>query len=283
MDHGPIHPSWSSQTVSLGGVAVHYTRAGRPDRPSVVLVHGFSDNGLCWSAVARALEDAYDLVLPDMRGHGLSARAGATPEVDMAADVAALIDHLGLDRPVLVGHSMGAMVSYQVAVRFPERIRALVLEDPPWWLADSPHRPPANPAENPFTRWVDSLKTKTRDELVAENRRDHPTWPDDLVLAMAAAKKQLDPNIVAVMAGRMHSPEAPWETTLASLRLPILLFTGSVDRGGIVGPDLVAEVVRLNPAVEVVPVPQAGHLIRFDQPTAFLGALRPFLARHAGD
>lgn len=275
-----MHPQWSSQTVSLGGAAVHYTRAGRPGRPAVVLVHGFSDNGLCWSPVARALEANYDLILPDLRGHGLSARAEATPEVDMAADVAALIDHLGLDRPILVGHSMGAMVSYQVAVRFPDRVRALALEDPPWWLADSPQRPPADPAENPFTRWVGSLRTKTEDDLVAENRRDHPSWPEDLVRAMAAAKKQLDPAIVTVMAGRMHSPEAPWATTLATLRLPILLFTGSVDRGGIIGPELVAEVGRLNPAVEIVAVPQAGHLIRFDQPAEFLHALRPFLIRN---
>jgi len=273
-----MQSQWSSHTVSLGG-AVHYTRAGRPGKPAVVLVHGFSDNGLCWSPVARALEDDYDLILPDLRGHGLSARADAAPEVDMAADVAALIEHLGLDRPVLVGHSMGAMVSYQVAVRFPERVRALALEDPPWWLADSPQRPPADPTQNPFTSWVDSLRTKTEDGLIAENRRDHPSWPDDLVRAMAAAKKQLDPAIVPVMAARMHSPEAPWTTTLAHLRLPILLFTGSVERGGIVSPELVAEVRRLNPGVEVVSVPEAGHLIRFDQPSAFLGALRPFLAR----
>ena len=85
--------------------------------------------------MARDLEAEYDIIMPDMRGHGLSERVHLSDKVDMAADVAGLIRTLGLTRPIVVGHSMGAMITYQIGVRFPELASALVLEDPPWWLS----------------------------------------------------------------------------------------------------------------------------------------------------
>ena len=90
---------------------LHYYRTGHGDKPPLVLVHGFSDNGLCWSRTAHDLEAEYDVVMPDMRGHGLSARMRPGDDVDMAADLAGLIRGLGLTRPIVGGHSMGAMVT----------------------------------------------------------------------------------------------------------------------------------------------------------------------------
>ena len=97
---------------------------------SLMLVHGFSDNGLCWAPVAHDLESEYDVIMPDMRGHGLSSRVQLGETVDMAADVAELIRTLKLERPIVCGHSMGAGVTFQLGARFPELVRALVLEDP---------------------------------------------------------------------------------------------------------------------------------------------------------
>ncbi len=63
--------------------------------------------------------------MPDMRGHGRSTRVQLGDDVDMAADVADLIRQLGLDRPIVGGHSMGAMVTYQLGLRFPASVRPL--------------------------------------------------------------------------------------------------------------------------------------------------------------
>jgi len=270
-------PQWTSQTASLAGVSIHYVRTGRGEKPALVLVHGFSDNGLCWAPVARELEADYDIVMPDMRGHGLSSRVGSLDNVDMAADVAGLIRHLGLVRPVVVGHSMGAMVTYQLGIRFPDQVRALVLEDPAWWLPDDPHAPSRNPAENPFVNWIQSLQTKSLDDLLTEYRHNNPTWPDELIRAQADAKKHLDPAIATVMVGKMHSPEAPWIITLQGLKHPLLLLTADPARGAIVTPEVVAEVRRLNPRVQVASVANVGHLIRFDQFPTFMDHLRRFL------
>jgi pimeloyl-ACP methyl ester carboxylesterase len=63
--------TWQTGSVEANGVLLHYTRTGGA-RPPLVLAHGFSDDGLCWSPVARELEDAYDIVMVDARCHGRS-------------------------------------------------------------------------------------------------------------------------------------------------------------------------------------------------------------------
>src|ERR1051325_4883844 len=113
-------PHWTQNNLLINGIHLHYYRTGQGDKRPLVLVHGFSDNGLCWSPVARELESEYDVIMPDMRGHGLSERMRLGEKVDMASDLAGLIRTLELNSPIICGHSMGAMVIYQIGVRFPE-------------------------------------------------------------------------------------------------------------------------------------------------------------------
>lgn len=269
---------WTQNDLLINGVRLHYYRTGHGDKPPLVLVHGFSDNGLCWTPVARDLEAEYDLIMPDMRGHGLSERVQPGDTVDMAADVAGLIRTLGLARPIVVGHSMGAMITYQIGVRFPELASALVLEDPPWWLSPQAQSlPPSRPAENPVAQWAKSLANRTLEELLVQYRKEHPNWPEELLRPMCESKKQLDQTIVDILTDRMHSQEVHWLTTIQQIAHPMLLFAANPQLGGIVTPEVVAKVRELNPKVRIVSIPDVGHLIRFDQYTAFMDALRPFL------
>ncbi len=269
---------WIQNDLLINGVRLHYYRTGHGDKPPLVLVHGFSDNGLCWTPVARDLEAEYDLIMPDMRGHGLSERVQPGDTVDMAADVAGLIRTLGLARPIVVGHSMGAMITYQIGVRFPELASALVLEDPPWWLSPQAQSlPPSRPAENPVAQWAKSLANRTLEELLVQYRKEHPNWPEELLRPMCESKKQLDQTIVDILTDRMHSQEVHWLTTIQQIAHPMLLFAANPQLGGIVTPEVVAKVRELNPKVRIVSIPDVGHLIRFDQYTAFMDALRPFL------
>src|SRR5882672_8468662 len=64
-------PEWFSGDIVANGLRIHYSRTGG-DKPALVLSHGATDSGLCWTRVARALEADYDVILPDARGHGLS-------------------------------------------------------------------------------------------------------------------------------------------------------------------------------------------------------------------
>jgi N-formylmaleamate deformylase len=270
--------NWTQNDLLVNDVRLHYYRTGHGDKRPLVLVHGFSDNGLCWTPTARDLESEYDVIMPDMRAHGLSARVQPGEKVDMAADLAELIRILGLRRPIVGGHSMGAMITYQIGARFPELASALVLEDPPWWLSRPVQPPPTGqPAESPIAKWAKNLPDQTLEELLVQYRKDHPNWPEETVRLMCESKKQLDPTSVDVMVDRMHFEEWSWLTTLTNIVHPVLLFAGNPALGGIVTPEVVAKVRELNPKVTIVNIPDVGHLIRFDNYTAFMDALRVFL------
>jgi N-formylmaleamate deformylase len=272
---------WLEREHDSGGARIHYWRTGGEGKPPLVLVHGFSDSGPCWGPVARELEDEFDVVMPDMVGHGLSSRAAEAARIDMAEDLASLIRSLRLDRPVVIGHSMGAMVSSQAVARYPDLARALVLEDPPWF---TPASLPAEPGggDPPIVAWAKTLRSAGMDELLSGYRRDHPDWPDELVRAMCEAKKRLDQGIIDELGRSLQAERSSWESVLASIRCPLLLIAGDPSLGAIVGPEALERVRAIKPEAEIAPVPGVGHLIRFDAPDAFMRALGPFLAKQAG-
>lgn len=273
---------WSQKDLSVDNVRLHYHRTGHGENPPLVLLHGFTDNGLCWTPVARGLESEYDVIMPDMPGHGLSERMRPGGRVDMAANLAEFIRALGLSRPVVVGHSMGAMIAYQIGVRFPERAGALVLEDPPWGMSPSFQGvSPDKPEESPTSQWAKNLPNLTLEELLAQNRREHPGWPDELVRVMSESKKQFDPAITDPMVRQVLAQLTDWKDGIRQITQPLLIFAGDPERGGIVTPEVVAKIRELNPAAAVAVVPDVGHLIRFDRPAVFLRELRAFLRRIA--
>jgi len=98
--------------------------------PPALLLHGIGNYGRVWDFVADAVAGRVRLVAPDARGHGASVTPsdGYAPE-DFVADAIAVMDALALDRPVVVGHSMGGAHALVLAVTHPERVRALVLVD----------------------------------------------------------------------------------------------------------------------------------------------------------
>jgi pimeloyl-ACP methyl ester carboxylesterase len=267
---------WTQDDFLVGDVRLHYYRTGRGDKRPLVLVHGFSDSGLCWSRVARDLEADYDVVMPDMRGHGMSERMRPGDEVDMAADLAGLIRGLGLKRPIVVGHSMGAAVTYQTGVRFPDLTAALVLEDPPWWLS-RPFQPTGQFDANPMSAWARGLAGQTLEELLALYRAEQPDWPDETVRFMAESKKQLDQGIVETLFGNLDGGGSDWLDTNRAVAAPVLLLTGNPQLGAIVTPEVQARVGELNPTWTIVNVPDVGHLIHYDNYAAFMDALREFL------
>ena len=100
------------------------------DAPPVVAIHGITATSRAWLAVSRALGDRVCLIAPDLRGRGASRAVGPPFGLDAHADdVLALMDRLGLQRPVIAGHSLGAYVACRFAVRHPDRVGRLVLVD----------------------------------------------------------------------------------------------------------------------------------------------------------
>ena len=110
------------------GQTLAYIETGRRDGPPLLLVHGFTDNARDWLMIAPYLEDHYRLIIVDLRGHGASSKPECCyTRLDFAYDLKLLLDHLGIDKTDIAGHSLGSMVVQAFAEYWPERTRKVVL------------------------------------------------------------------------------------------------------------------------------------------------------------
>jgi pimeloyl-ACP methyl ester carboxylesterase len=271
----PTH--WTQDNLDINGVSLHYLRTGNGSKPPLVLQHGFSDNGSCWLQTALDLEDSYDIIMPDARGHGLSARVQPGQAVDMAADLVGIIQTLGLQHPIIGGHSMGAMIAFQVGVQYPKIPRALLLEDPPWFPIGQ-RMPVSQPGEHPMAPMVDQFTRLTMDELTAQTRIEHPTWPEWVINTWTPAKKQLDPNILSIL----RVPGSDWAENASKLACPTLVVTADPELGGLVTPEIAIRVQVMNPCLSVIHIPGTGHHVRFEDYQTYMQTVRSFLAENDG-
>ncbi len=265
---------WFSGDVIANGIKVHYYRTGG-DKPPLVLAHGATDNGLCWTRLARALEADYDVIMPDARGHGLS----DAPESDYsaaarAADLAGLITALHLERPAVGGHSMGAATVLHLVAEYPDLARRAFLEDPPWRSA--PPDPAGQEARRARMRQnAAELKALGREGIIARGRAQHHDWAEEEFPAWAESKLQVSERFSTAL----RFPERPdWRELLPRVRCPLLLITADPERGAIVEPETEAEARRLLPSLQVVRLHGAGHNVRREQFEAYLDTVRRFLA-----
>lgn len=264
----PSH--WTENSLLINGIRIHYTRTGDGSKPPLVLAHGFSDNGMTWLPVARDLEAEYDVLLPDARCHGLSARVQPGDVIDMPADLAGLVGALGLEQPILGGHSMGGSLTSAAVVRFPGLARALILEDPGW---HDPRPSGESSGMNPFRMFLQTAATQSLEEIMAKGRADSPTWPEVEMRPWAESKQQLDLDIFTAE----HAPEMGWRDVARGISCPTLLLTADTSKGAIVTTEMAAEAAALNPLIQVVNVPGAGHCIRRENYPAFMAAVTHFL------
>jgi N-formylmaleamate deformylase len=291
-NNGIVPPHWLEQTVMANGIRQHFYRTGGK-KPSLILLHGFSENGLCWSRVAKALEDGYDLVMVDARGHGYSSgpETGYSQEL-LTQDVAALIHELGLQHPSLFGHSNGALTAAQVAATFPELIRAVILEDPPW--GESSGRPIAATEGNEpwpgFTAWYNAwiawhkaLKTQTPEERIASSGQflppGAPGWPEEELLTHLEAQAQFDLDVLNVVS--FVPTRTPWQETVKRIACPILLLTGNPQQGAILTPQEAQKIAATWRQGQHVSFAEAGHLMhhemRGEQFDDFIRVVKVFL------
>jgi pimeloyl-ACP methyl ester carboxylesterase len=146
------------------GVTLAFDRHGQPDSAPVVMLHGLSSNRSDYDDVVARLQGRLDrgeiqLIVVDLRGHGESGHAApdAYEAKFYAADVAALLDLLGLGPAILVGHSLGGVVCSELATLRPDLVAALFLEDPPTFEGDAERRA-SSPAAQFFPIVVRSVR-----------------------------------------------------------------------------------------------------------------------------
>ncbi len=272
---------WPVDRLEVNGLSLRYFRSGG-DFPPLVLVHGFTDNALYYSRLADLLADRWDVVAYDCRGHGQSDRAGGRFEHEnRVADLVAVIATLGLDRPALVGHSMGAATIAKAVAEHPPLSRGVVLEDPAWW------EPPADMTDQQRSEalaarlvrnkaWHDSmvgLQAGTWEEALVWRRSDSPLWSQEDIELSAASRFEVELDLFSYF----PSVRSDYREYVRQTDCPALLVCGENERGAIITAEQAAEVSAINPLFRTVRIAGAGHAIRYDQFDAFCGAVLPFL------
>ena len=193
---------------------------------------------------------------------------------DHAADLAALIEALALDRPRLMGHSMGAMTTALMAYERPDLVSRVVLEDPPF-RDQTESDNPANAQE--MEDWRNRLAAQQRlptEEIIAVGRVVNPGWAEEVFPPWADAKKQVSLNIFGYRLG----VAAVWREAAAGLQSPTLLVTGDPALGGIVTPTVARTMSESNPRIQVHNIPGAGHNIRRERFEEYIQVVGDFLA-----
>jgi N-formylmaleamate deformylase len=271
---------WYSDYVIANGIRIHFHRTGG-DKPPLVLTHGITDNGLCWTQLARVLEEHYDVIMYDARGHGLSdAPVQDYADVTQAADLASLIQTLDLGQPDVIGHSLGAVTASVTAANYPDLVHSVVLEDPPWYAGrfeGSPEDRAANAKE--WRAQNLQRKSMSRDELIAVCRADNPRWSEAECGPWADAKLQVSPNVFKVM----EVPWTPWRQVVGRIRCPVLLITGAPSEGALVTSEVAQEAADVWQDGKIAHIDGVGHCIRREASEQYVALVRAFLAQvHEG-
>jgi N-formylmaleamate deformylase len=257
---------WMTGVCESNGISIHYVRTGGP-KPSLVLLHGLTGSGACWSPLARALEAEYDVVMPDARGHGSSSTPlnGYRYE-DYASDVIGLIPGLRLSTPFLLGHSMGGMTAAVVASQVGSAIRGLILADPTFLSLQRQREVHESDVVEQHRR----LLSLDKEEVLAQARVRHPHRSPELIELVAEARMKTRITAFDVLT----PPNPEYHRLVSTIRVPILLVIGD---NGVVSLETARELQNLNPLLRFEQIRDAGHGLQYDQPERFKAVAKSFL------
>jgi N-formylmaleamate deformylase len=273
--------NYTEGDIKASQVRIHYYRTGG-NKPPFILLHGATDNGLCWARVAAALAPEYDVIMPDAQGHGLSDRIddGFTSE-SHTNQVAALARGLGLKGAFIMGHSMGAGTAANVAAKYPTLPMAIILEDPGWGMI----RPPGPPDTEETKKRTDDFRSRstafrdrTLEAILADSRRMQPLWSEEDRLPWAMAKHQFDPAMFSRPVGSQH----PYTEIVPFIKCPTLLICAEK---GIVTTEVAENAARLWKSdlhFRWVRIMGASHDIRREKFEEFYAAVTGFLKEIRG-
>jgi pimeloyl-ACP methyl ester carboxylesterase len=272
--------------VEVGDVTLHYKIAGEGE-PAMVLLHGFAASLFSWREVMEPLSEVGTVVAFDRPAFGLTERpmpgewSGESPysrdaQVELTVG---LMDALGIERAVLVGNSAGGAVAMQTALRYPERVEALVLVDAAVYQGGGP------------SAWIlPLLRTPQMRRLGPLTVRSIQEWGEDFGRSAWHDPSLITPEIWAGYKLPLQAENwdrALWELTVAGgesdlaerldeITMPSLIITGDDDR--IVPTELSVRLASELPDAELIVISACGHAPQEECPAPFLEAMFEFLA-----
>ena len=280
----PFPAAFKTQEIATNGTTLHVRVGGAG--PAVVLLHGFGDSGDMWAPIAAKLVAKHMVIVPDLRGMGLSAHpdTGYTKKNE-ALDISGVMDALKVQKADLVTHDIGNMVGYALAAQFPARITKWVVIDAPLpgvgnWAAQ---------LSNPKT-WHFNFHGPDEERLVAGRER---IFLDRFYNELSAHPEKIDEATrahYAALYARPHAMHDALEQFVAfpqdgvdnraflakgKLTMPVLALGGEKSYGA----GMAAEASAVASNVKGGIIPEAGHWVMEENPGATTQLVVDFLAK----
>jgi pimeloyl-ACP methyl ester carboxylesterase len=287
-----IPDGWTDGYLYANGIRIHYYHAApAAGKPVILAVHGVMDIGLSWASVGTRLQKDYDIYMLDTRGHGLSDPFnGSEDRNTLLKDVMEASKALGLNKPILMGHSMGGAIVIRLGAEYPDFAKAIIVVDAGIGGGPRPQNNPrtANTVTQPAPT-ADSLSITMRgtpealvkqnnygfDNLVAKAHRDNPRWSTmDCQYWATAIKRYHGPysdEIWQTMSATMRSDSA-----LAKIQVPMIILKADASPEARKVHQQQASVMQKG---KLVHIDNSGHNLQRDQPERAAEVIRDFLSK----
>lgn len=276
---------WVQGTVMANGIRHYYYRTGG-DKPPLVLLHGFLEGALAWLRTARVLEQEYDVVMIDARGHGRSDGISTGFSQDLLTrDAAGVIHALELGRPRLLGFSQGGTTGIHVAHAYPDLVHSLIVEG--WGESDTVNTDFTQSEGylawlRAYRAWLEALKTQTHPErMVSALSQLPPGTPipvEEEYVVWVENCAQVDLDLVRLGTSLWATLGAAVNEAiqaLGRLTCPVLIMKSSFfPQPG--APQSVQEEPSERPNIRVVRFVNTGHLIHREQFDRFITLVSGF-------
>ncbi|WP_095151388.1 alpha/beta fold hydrolase [Pseudomonas sp. Irchel s3b5] len=279
----PFPSSFRTQDIAVDGAKIHVRVGGKG--PAVVMLHGFGDTGDMWAPLAADLAKDHTVVVPDLRGLGLSSiPEGGYDKKTQAGDVRGVLAALGIENAVIIGHDIGTMVAFAYASRYPQLTDQLVVMDAP-----VPGIPPWNDIVRSPMLWHFDFGGPDAERLVAGRERIYLDrfWNEfagdsakvDEATRQHYAKLYARPGTMRAAFAQFRSirqDAVDNETSMKTkLTMPVLAVGGEKSFGNN------EAIVMRNAAdnVKELVIPGAGHWLMEEAPTQIIQAIRDFITQ----
>lgn len=260
--------------IPVRDTTLYYEQTGTG--PQLLFIHGLAGHAGTWAGQVQRLADQFTCIIYDRRGHTRSA-AGTEPESvsTHAADAAALIEALGLTRPLVVGSSAGARIAVELARTRPDLLVGAVLSEPPIFSLE--------PAAG------DAFRADFRAAVGPALKAGGPRATIDALLALLgpgtvsrldeADMERYHANVGMVLAESTAPPYLLSLDQVAGIHVPALVIAGTTSHPGL--QTIAATLARTLPTARLLPLTGSGHMTYVDRPDEFAAAVRDF-ARQLG-
>ena len=278
-----VTTGYLERDVFVRDLKLHYQEWGNPDAPAVIMVHGFGVSGHMFDEFAERMQDRYHLLAIDQRGHGDSdwSPDGDYSREAFVQDLEGFRESLGIERFILVGHSMGGLNAVSYTNANPQRVRALVLVDVGPESAkegvDNIVRFTRGPDELEFEEFVE-LAHRFNQRRTLENIRErmrHRLKPAESGKWTWKFDKRFREQENGLKIGSELSNDQSWQL-FRDVSVPTLLVRGG--ESDVLSAETAERATREMARARLVTVSGAGHSVPGDNPDEFTAAVREFLS-----